>query len=57
MGHANREIIVAARPSLFTVVRISVSVNRAWTTLIFAILTGKGTEWLPNRSGSGRAAP
>ena len=29
MGHASQEIFVAARPSLFTLVRIRESVNRA----------------------------
>jgi hypothetical protein len=29
MGHASKEILVAARPSFFTLVRIRQSVNRA----------------------------
>jgi hypothetical protein len=41
MGRAGQEIYVAARPSLFTLVRIRESVNRA---LIFGDSTGAGTE-------------
>ena len=41
MGRAGQEIFVAARPSLFTLVRIRESVNRA---PIFADSNGAGTE-------------
>ena len=41
MGRAGQEIFVAARPSLFTLVRIRESVNRA---LIYANFTGAGTK-------------